>query len=68
MAHLVERFREGRIVVADFDALRDWLASDPEVPQGKWFKGFPTFTLAREGEVPKTFLTPGMVPHGKEVR
>jgi hypothetical protein len=25
------------------------------------------FTLAGEGEVPKTFLTPGMVPHGTEV-
>jgi len=68
MAHLVERFREGRISVADFDALRDWLATNPEVPQGDWYKRFPTFILAGEGEVPKTFLTLGMVPHGKEVR
>jgi hypothetical protein len=67
MEHLVERFREGRISVADFDALRDWLASNPEVPNGEWYKRFPRFTLAGEGEVPKTFLTPGMVPRGKEV-
>jgi hypothetical protein len=68
MKHLVDRFREGRISVADFDALRDWLNSNPDVPTGKRDKIFPRFTLVGEGEVPKTFLTPGMVPHGTEVQ
>jgi hypothetical protein len=68
MKHLVDRFREGRISVDDFDALQDWLSSNPEVPLGKWYKQYPRFTLAGEGEVPKTFLAPGMVPHGTEVR
>jgi hypothetical protein len=54
--------------LADFDELQDWLNSDPEVPEGKWYKRFPKFTLAGEGELPKTFLKPEMVPHGKEVR
>jgi hypothetical protein len=27
MKHLVDRFREGRMSVADFDALQDWLNS-----------------------------------------
>ena len=67
MKHLVDRFREGRISVADFETLQEWLNSNPEVPSGKWYKTFPKFTLAGEGEVPKTFLTPGMVPHGTEV-
>ena len=67
MKHLVDRFREGRISVDDFDALQDWLNSDPEVPPGKWYKRFPKFTLVGEGTVPKTFLTAGMVPHGTEV-
>jgi hypothetical protein len=67
MEHLVQRFREGRISVADFDALRDWLNSNPEVPHGEWYKRFPKFTLAGEGELPKTFLTPEMAPHGTEV-
>lgn len=67
MAHLVERFREGRISVSDFEALQDWLCSDPEVPRGMWYTRFPKFTLAGEGEFPKTFLTPGMVPKGQEV-
>jgi hypothetical protein len=68
MEHLVQRFREGRISVADFDALQDWLTSNPDVPDGKWYKRFPRFTLAGEGELPKTFLTPGMAPHGEEVQ
>jgi hypothetical protein len=67
MEHLVERFREGRIAVADFDALAEWLKSDPEVPHGEWYKRFRNFTLAGEGEVPKTFLTRDMIPHGVEV-
>jgi len=67
MKHLVDRFREGRISVDDFDALQDWLNSNPEVPTGKWYKKFQNFTLAGEGAIPKTFLTPEMVPHGAEV-
>jgi len=43
------------------------LESDPYVPVGPWFKRFNKFTLAGEGEFPKTFLTPGMAPTGEEV-
>src|ERR1022692_1664496 len=45
------------------DELHDWLASDPDVPHGKWYKRFRRFTLAGEGDLPKTFLEPG---HGQE--
>ncbi len=31
MEHLVKRFREGRISVADFDMLHAWLNPDPDV-------------------------------------
>ena len=68
MEHLVERFREGRIGVADFEALQKWLDTEPEAPDGEWYKRFPTFILAGEGEVVKTFLTQGMVPHGTEIK
>ena len=67
MRHLVDRFRDGRLSVADFDALQDWLNSDPDVPQGEWYKRFRAFTLAGEGEVPKTFLSAKMIPRGTEV-
>ena len=57
MEHFVQWFREGRISVADFDGLRDWLNTNPDVQDREWFKRFPKFTLAGEGELPKTFLT-----------
>lgn len=67
MHHLVERFRDGRIAVADFIELKHWLESEIEVPHGLWFKRFSNFTLAGDGEMPKTFLTPEMHPNGQEV-
>lgn len=67
MDHLVDRYRKGRISVADFEVLQDWLDSDPDVPAGEWYKRFPKFILAGQGEMPKTFLTLGMAPHGTEV-
>ena len=67
MEHLVDRYRKGRISVADFEALQNWLDCNPNVPTGKWYKRFPKFILAGEGEMHKTFLIPGMVPHGTEV-
>jgi hypothetical protein len=54
--------------VEDFTELKHWLESEPDVPAGMWFKRFRKFTLAGEGEFPKTFLTPGMTPKGKEIR
>ena len=66
--HLVQRFREGRISSSVFLALKHWLESDPDVPQGKWFKRFKSGTLAGNGEQPSTFLSPGMAVEGEEVK
>ena len=66
--HLIERYRDGRISIGDFLELKHWLESDPEVPDGPWYKKFKSFTLVGEDEFPKTFLTPGMTAKGKEVR
>ena len=65
--HLVQRYREGRIADSDFLELKHWLESDPEVPSGKWYKRFRSGTLAGKGELPSTFLTPGMAVEGEEV-
>ena len=65
--HMVARFREGRVSVEDITELKHWLESDPDVPSGMWFKRFRKFTLAGEGEFPKTFLTAAMAPKGQEI-
>lgn len=64
---LVKRFREGRISSSDFLELKPWLESDPDVPEGKWFKRFKTGCLAGYGQEPSTFLAPGMAVGGDEV-
>ncbi len=66
--HLVRRYREGRVSSADFLELKHWLESDPDVPKGKWYKRFKTGTLAGKGEMPSTFLAPGMAAEGEEVQ
>ena len=66
--HLTKRFREGRVTVAGLEELKHWLETDPTVPSGKWFKRFSSFTLAGNGEMPSTFLTPGMAVEGEEVK
>lgn len=51
--------------VDDFTELKHWLESEREVPTGMWFKRFRKFTLAGEGEFPKTFFGAGMHPKGE---
>ena len=66
--HLVKRYREGRISGSDFLELKHWLESDPDVPDGKWFKRFRTGYLAGNGANVSTFLAPGMAVEGDEVQ
>ncbi len=70
--HLIKRCLErgqerGQVSEADFLELKHWLESDPEVPNGKWYKRFKNGILAGNGEMPSTFLSPGMAVEGEEV-
>jgi len=65
--HLALRIRQREIGLDQMGLLGDWCDTDPEVPDGPWFKRFSGMTVCGEGELVKTFLTPGQVPHGKEV-
>ena len=67
MDHLLRRHQERLISSADLLELKHWIESDPIVPPGKWFKRFANFILAGNGEMPSTFLTPGMAVEGEEV-
>lgn len=65
--HLVLRTREREITARQLTMLSEWVASEPEVPAGRWFKRFPELIVCGEGELVKTFLRTGQVPNGREV-
>lgn len=65
--HLIERMHERKIGIADLNALRLWLESRPETPDGPWFKDFGSFKLCGEGSYPKTFLLKGQAAHGERL-
>ncbi len=66
-AHLLERVKSRNISADQLGLFADWLDTQPEVPEGKWFKKFPGLTVCGEGELIKTFLQPGQVATGKEI-
>ncbi len=64
--HLLDRIRSREISSDQLGALADWLDTQPEVPNGKWFKRFSGMTVCGEGDLVKTFLTADQLPSGKE--
>jgi ribosomal protein S18 acetylase RimI-like enzyme len=68
LLHLVKRVRERHISEEQLVVLARWLDSEPDVPEGKWFKRFAGFTLCGEGELIKTFLLTGQAPDGMEMQ
>jgi hypothetical protein len=63
--HLIERMRERTIGIADLNQLRLWIASQPEVPEGDWYKDFGSFKICGRGSYPKTFLLPSQTAKGE---
>ena len=66
--HLLDRIDDRNISAAQLGLLLDWLLAGPEAPEGKWFKKFPGMTVCGEGELIKTFLQPGQLPTGEELK
>ena len=54
--HLVERLNDRSISIADLNQLRLWIESQPEVPEGNWYKDFGSFKVCGRGSYSKTFL------------
>ncbi len=67
LRHLFDRVREREISEEQIGLLAGWLETNPEVPEGKWFKRFPGMTACGEGELVKTFLRLGQIAEGTEV-
>ena len=68
LKHLIDRRAKWRIQYEELMAFQDWLLTDPEVPEGDWFKSFQTFFVCGHGELVKTFLPQGRLPLGEEIR
>ncbi len=65
--HLLDRIRSREISGEQLGLLADWLDSEPEVPDARWFKRFPGMIVCGEGELIKTFLTASQTATGTEV-
>jgi hypothetical protein len=62
--HLFDRLIERQITVEDLYKLKLWRESEPEGPDGPWFKDFGSFKICGEGKFPKTFLLKGQAAKG----
>ena len=65
--HLFERLRERKISAEDLYQLKLWRETEPEVPDGLWFKDFDSFKICGEGRYPKTFLLRGQAARGQKL-
>jgi hypothetical protein len=65
--HLLDRITEREISFDQLGQFADWLVTEPEVPEGQWFKRFPEMIVCGEGALVKTFLRAGQVPTGEQV-
>jgi hypothetical protein len=67
LQHLLERIEQRRIDATALERLAEWLDTQPEVPDGQWYKKLPGMTVCGEGELVKTFLLPGQSPKGQRL-
>jgi hypothetical protein len=64
---LFDRLRDRKITVEDLYQLKLWRESEPEAPDGPWFKDFGSFKICGEGQYPKTFLLAGQSAKGRKL-
>ncbi len=65
--NLFERLRDRKITAEDLYHLKLWRESEPDAPEGAWYKDFGSFKLCGEGRFPKTFLLRGQPAKGKKL-
>ena len=65
--HLFERLRERQITVEVLYQLKLWRESEPEAPDGDWYKDFGSFNICGTGKYSKTFLLQGQSDKGKKL-
>jgi hypothetical protein len=63
--HLFDRLEDRQITAEDLYLLKIWRESEPEAPEGEWYKDFGSFKICGESRFPKTFLLKRQVARGK---
>ena len=56
--HLLERIQSRKIPATQLQLLATWLDTEPDVPEGEWYKRFSGMTVCGDGQLIKTFLLP----------
>jgi len=65
--HLFDRVAERDIRAEDLYKLKLWRESEPEAPDGPWYKDFGSFKICGEGELPRAFPLKGQAAKGKSL-
>ena len=65
--HLLDRIQSRKIPASQLELLAKWLDTEPDVPDGEWYKRFSGVTVCGQGELVKTFLLPGQHAKGRRV-
>ena len=60
-------FPTEKITSEDLYQLKLWRESNPEAPDGPWFKDFGSFKICGDGRYPKTFLLAGQAAKGQKL-
>jgi hypothetical protein len=66
-AHLRKRLRERSATEGQVQQLIEWTLTQPDAPDGDWYKDFGSFKLCGTGPYPKTILTEAMRPYGRKI-
>ena len=65
--HLPERARECKVAMEDLYRLKLWRETQPDAPEGPWYKDSGSFKLCGEGRYPKAFLLRGQPARGTSI-
>jgi hypothetical protein len=51
----------------DLVRLDEWIQTNPEGPEGDWYKDFGSFKICGRGALPLTVLEDWMAPYGEKL-
>ena len=67
LQHLLDRIQSRKIPASQLELLAKWLDTEPDVPEGEWYRRFSAMTVCGKGDLVKTFLLPGQAAKGQRV-